>query len=346
MNYISFRRPFILVGFVLLFQSCKKDKNNSSVKADVYVAGNVGGAVYWKNGAMVRLAKNAAANSIFVSGEDVYVAGAMNDSVVYWKNGTPSHLAASGTATSIFVSGSDVYVAANVDSSGTPFINQYNRPTLHPTYWKNSTRITLSDDGSARSIFVSGTDVYVAGSDDYNAFHVPTYWKNQVPTHLQHQPVSTYDYYYEYGVCSSIFVSGADVYLSGTESYIEGSGWGASGGNYWKNGKATILWPVPRSSSEPNSIFVSKGNVFIAGATNNGDLNYATYWKNGTATQLPADGNSAFALGISVLENDIYVAGYEFLYTGTARATLWKNGVPTILSDSSGFATGIFVKKQ
>ncbi|HUZ57631.1 MAG TPA: hypothetical protein VMU83_02505 [Hanamia sp.] len=346
MNYRSFICLFISAGFVLLFQSCKKDNNNNpSAKADVYVAGNVGGAVYWKNGVMVRLADSASANSIFVSGNDVYVAGSINDSVVYWKNGIATYLGASGAATSIFVSGSDVYLAASVDNSGKPFINQYNRLTYHPTYWKNSTQVTLSNDGTARSIFVSGTDVYVAGSDDTNAVYVPTYWKNQVPTHLQHQPLSTYDYYYDEGECSSVFVSGADIYLSGTELYLDGTGSDGSGGDYWKNGKATILADGPQWGSVPYSIFVSEGNVFIAGYTyGTSSLDYATYWKNGTATQLPADGNSAFALGISVLGNDIYVAGYEFLNTAAGRATLWKNSVPTILSDSSGFATAVFVK--
>ena len=89
-------------------------------KNDVYVAGhefNDAGlslAIYWKNGALVRLStKNSAGNSIAIAENDVYVAGGeinttQNANIAtYWKNGTPIYLT-DGTkeayANSIYIS--------------------------------------------------------------------------------------------------------------------------------------------------------------------------------------------------------------------------------------------------
>jgi hypothetical protein len=99
---------------------------------DVYVAGgeqtsNSTVAKYWKNGAAVvlpDLGQGALAQSIFVSGNDVYTAGWQGKTTqldathtlhtqvaTYWKNGMPTELT-DGTALSIaystFVSGADV----------------------------------------------------------------------------------------------------------------------------------------------------------------------------------------------------------------------------------------------
>ena len=88
--------------------SCKKD-NGSVTKpqvVDVYVAGVENNGVfdvakYWKNGIPVDLSdgsSQASANSIVVSGSDVYVAGWVRNSstqkavAVYWKNGIAVNL--------------------------------------------------------------------------------------------------------------------------------------------------------------------------------------------------------------------------------------------------------------
>ncbi|HPB48230.1 MAG TPA: hypothetical protein PLX16_06410, partial [Exilispira sp.] len=57
------------------------------------------------------------ANSIYVSGSDIYVAGyyynGTNNIACYWKNGSKTGLSAGNAseANSIYLSGSDIYVA-------------------------------------------------------------------------------------------------------------------------------------------------------------------------------------------------------------------------------------------
>jgi hypothetical protein len=74
----------------------------------------INNAVYWKNGVETVLphsAANSFASSIYVSGNDVYVAGYEYDTgqakyAVYWKNGVEVKLTDGSTetiATSIFV---------------------------------------------------------------------------------------------------------------------------------------------------------------------------------------------------------------------------------------------------
>ena len=161
---------------------------------DVYVAGasSNGGwsdvfATYWKNGNPVKLtngSKNANATSIAVSGSDVYVAGSDKDSVAkYWKNGTLINLTdglTRGFAEAIAVSGSDVYVAGtkwDAISIGN------GNPNAIAIYWKNGNPVNLTDGSKwaeAKSIAVSGNDVYVAGFEG----GVAKYWKNGSPVIL------------------------------------------------------------------------------------------------------------------------------------------------------------------
>ena len=91
-------------------------------KGDVFVAGYDGNhAVLWKNGVAQYLTdgtEEAWANSVFVSGRDVYVVGAERTAEGYkvakfWKNGEAQNFT-DGTrhaeAYSVFVSGNSVYV--------------------------------------------------------------------------------------------------------------------------------------------------------------------------------------------------------------------------------------------
>ena len=76
-------------------------------------------AKYWVDGQEIKLSdgtNNAKANSIFVSGSDVYIAGSDNGAV-YWKNNAEIRLSGSN-ASSIFVSGNDVYVGGSDSTMG------------------------------------------------------------------------------------------------------------------------------------------------------------------------------------------------------------------------------------
>ena len=152
--------------------------------------------MYWKNGSEFFLTTytpefegTAHANSIYVSGSDVFVVGYVNSSgsvfplVLYWKNGVlvpfsqADHL---GQANSVFVAGSDVYITGPHEAPP--------HYVATAAYWKNgsSTLLPLTEkNSSANSIFVSGTHVYVAGYE-FVAYQesYAVYWKDDVETKL------------------------------------------------------------------------------------------------------------------------------------------------------------------
>ncbi len=145
-------------------------------------------AVYWKNGVPVELTRGTApalATSVFVDGNDIYVAGLACENLApdcglasYWINGAQVQLTnlTNTGATSIFVSGADVYVSGNEGNSTAQV-------------WKNKLPVQLTLTSSlgsaANQLFVSGSDVFVGGAvlnDSGNG--VATYWKNGVPVSL------------------------------------------------------------------------------------------------------------------------------------------------------------------
>ena len=187
---------------------------------NVYVAGNEGGvARLWRNGVKQDLLIiNSEAHSVFVSGNDVYAAGYEIDLysrkylALLWKNGTLQSLQNYGGpathAHSVYVSGGDVYVVGTQrgDYGGS-----------NARLWKNGVVQTKgltpryfdfiegSDGEYVNSIFVSGNDVYVAGSNSFRLTSpVAILWKNGVMQRLSNN-----------GSASSVFVSGSDVYVAG-----------------------------------------------------------------------------------------------------------------------------------
>ena len=112
-------------------------------------------ATIWKNGVGMNLPFRipgdyfSGANSIFINGNDIYVAGTENGIAVYWKNGSVVGLPGGDAdeANSICVFGNDIYVA------GYAHINGADRAVM----WKNGMITVLKDaseNSSATSIFV------------------------------------------------------------------------------------------------------------------------------------------------------------------------------------------------
>jgi hypothetical protein len=197
----------------------------------VLASGNGGGAVETHSDYV---------SGVFVSGNDVYVAGGSNvyyadkDSSIqfarYWKNGvvsnlTPELLEYSGTTivnypttTGIFVSGNDVYLSGL-------------RGYTQALYWKNGTPVFLTTEqtngAAANAISVSGSDVYVAGNlaDGAGNNHA-VYWKNGAANQLSANVSGAY----------AITILDGDIYVAGVD-YVKGVGYAT----YWKNGAATHL---------------------------------------------------------------------------------------------------------
>ncbi|HEY5465322.1 MAG TPA: hypothetical protein VIJ95_18860 [Hanamia sp.] len=210
---------------------------------DVYIAGSqiindTAFATYWKNGIPEILSSEtdtsyygntgiyvsdfcySVANSIFVSGNDVYVAGYVNifsDQVTYWKNGKAIYFTNPGAsysrANSIFVSGNDVYVVGWLSGYG----------DSHATFWKNGASTYLSSNGGeASSVFVAEDTVYIAGYINNSGTYNATYWKNGVQTILSNGSIA-----------SGITISGSDIYICGKNDNNDAI--------YWKNDVAHIL---------------------------------------------------------------------------------------------------------
>lgn len=273
------------------------------------------------------------ANSIFVSGTDVYVAGTQNGTATLWKNGVATNLTNPPTgplfyqsaAYSVFVAGTDVYVAGS--SQG--FV---------ATVWKNGVATTLNSGtygSEANAVFVSGTDVYTAGYESQmvasTLVSVAKVWKNGIATSLTSGSADA--------VASSVYVAGTDVYVAGKEG---------NAAKVWKNGFGSTLSVTGADKAVANSIFVSGTDVYVAGTEDDGNSinSYAKLWKNGTGTFLTTSNYRNGARSVYVKGTDVYVAGSKANSGPNSVATVWKNGFATPLTGGStdAVAYGIFVR--
>jgi uncharacterized protein YjdB len=300
-----------------------------SPPADVYVAGYVGNillpdsrATLWKNGVAQTLASTtSSASAVFVSGDDVYVAGQLDDKAALWKNGVVQTLSnAKSGANAVFVYGDDVYVVGGAYSG-----------TSKATLWKNGVAQTLSSLlSSALDVFVSGGDVYVAGHTGalLSANYIPMLWKNGWAQEL---PWLEGGYA---GYALSVYASGADVYVAGNANIAPGY----QKAVLWVNGEIQSLSTVGAThwnDDDACSVCVSGGDVYVAGTGKDGG-NRATLWKNGAAQSVGNSGTKAYS--VHVYGNDVYVAGRQ-----GGGAVIWKNGQSLTLAPA-GVALSVFVK--
>ena len=132
--------------------------------------------------------------------------------------------------------------------------------------------------------------------------------------------------------------------------YVAGSEWlnAKSRVIYWKNGQSFVLQDPSHEfeSITAKGIAVSDGDVHVIGG---GFLNtlipsFGTYWKNGVISNVsPAKYPTSFD-DITVVGNDVYIAGSVYDPTRERLPAYWKNGVPVIGSGTTqGVMTGISV---
>jgi hypothetical protein len=200
-------------------------------------------ALLWKNGKEQILVEEnlpSVANAVFVTGNDVYVAGGAarktntySHEAVLWKNGElqylppgipPSYRYFYNHAQSVYVLNNDVYVAGRIYDNG-----------QKAAFWKNGIVQELTDGSrmaDAVSIFVSDNNVYVAGYEDmtdyktYNEnqsedgeeeliYHkIAILWKNSVAQNLTDESSDA--------EARSVYVYGKDVYVVGNERNAQG----------------------------------------------------------------------------------------------------------------------------
>ncbi len=290
------------------------------VEPDVYVVGTemdssyTTYAVLWKNGTLERLSSGSSeANFVYVSGDDVYIAGRNALRATLWKNGTAQQLSEMNSfARSVYVAGNDVYVAGMVNDE------EY---VPHATIWKNGTATTLSNNSSyINSVAVLAGDVYAVGDEmgvDNNMY--ATLWINGVAQRLSDNPSEA----------KSVHISENDVYIA----------WNGDGAYIWKNGTNRM---ISNNAAGVNNVYASGDDVYAAGAYMERDNNFAIMWENYAVKELSSTYSNAYC--VAVYGDNIYVAGEDAGTAGMSRATIWKNSTPQTLSNNASRANSIFVK--
>lgn len=218
----------------------------------------------------------------------------------------------------------------NINACGIPVGSVYIVGTTGgPVIWKDGIITNLANNGNfgyANSVFVTDTDVYVAGSEHIGTINSQKakIWKNGIGSYLTNN------------INESI---GKSIYVSGTDVYVAGSDNGEA--TIWKNGVISYLTNT-FGYSTANSVFVFGNDVYVAGHKYDGTNRFATVWKNGVATNLNAGTtNQGSANSVFVSGADVYVAGK--IFTGSDFATLWKNGVAINLGNAPSVANSVFV---
>ena len=308
--------PLLLL---LSFAACKKDNIIPKTKpglSGVFVSGTMyNTAVYWQDTTLHKLpmllGSSSNAKAILVSGSDLYVAGNDGNFAVIWKNGQEVKLNGGGMACGIALAGKDLY-AAGTDNA-------------MPVYWKNGIEsgLPLSDGFTfayTYSIAVSGSDVYVAGTQYNSMGGIGTLWKNGVPSLLSDSDTPS--------GAVSVVVSNGNVYVAGDIAYQSGTKrYGCAA--YWKNGQLNQLSTVP---SYANSIFVSGADVYVCGRDSNSNALWNTVWKNGTPTYLAVAGDMP-ATSVFVKDGAVYCTGAVSAGLSNIKIAWWKNAQVTYLSD-------------
>ncbi len=332
---------FYAVSMVLvaIFSSCNSDegKEKTYQEPNIYVAGvyqNENGtrvATIWKNGVAQHLTdgtNDAEALSVFVFGNDVYVAG-YDSGAKLWVNGVAQELLDGAIASSVYITNDgNVYVVgyklilpATIGASPIAML------------WVNGIPQELSGGISASSVCVSDTNIYVAGYG-----YAIDFFSNRWPEKVAKLWINGVEQELMGGSeASSVFVANGNTYAVGKKDpYPPVFGANANVARWWKNGVGQNLTDSV-SLADAYSIYVSNNDVFITGH----DGLVAKLWKNGTEQNLTDGTNRAVARSVYAFENDVYVAGYNGKF-----ATFWKNGVAQNLTDGTtySYACSIFVK--
>lgn len=203
--------------------------------------------------------------------------------------------------------------------------------------WKNGVQTTLTDgtkDARVNSIYVSGTDLYAAGSEVdgvTSGDNQPKLWKNGTLVTALSSAC--------HGICNSVFVSAGNVHVAGgTVNTTLPPCSAQPRAITWKNNVLTEITDGTKYA-EAFSIFVSGADTYVAGMEMfpaNGVF-IAKIWKNGVVTELTDGSAHAHANAVFVSGTDVYVGGEEERpAVAPFTAKIWKNGIGTFLT------TGIY----
>lgn len=268
----------------------------------------------------------------YIAGQQMHGSGEFTASL--WINGGHTFLtngSFESAANDVFKLNNDIYAAGyerNTVSPSDP--TEMNKAAV---YWKNGSMTQLTDGSSnaeANSIAVSGSDIYVAGTE-YNNVTMrqnASLWKNGTAVSL-HDGSN-----WSYG--NAVAINGNDVYVAGNETIG-----GAVSAQLWKNGVRVTL-PFTGTTSNAHRIVFDGNDIYIIGARSEGGITKACYWKNNVFHPVGfiAGGGSYFATDGLVKNGELHLVGFGFEGT-TAKPVYWQNGTAQKLAETHGVAYSI-----
>ncbi|HMJ70311.1 MAG TPA: hypothetical protein VK508_15510 [Cyclobacteriaceae bacterium] len=237
------------------------------------------------------------------------------------------------------------------------------------SYWKNSVRTELSNQGVVNSMVVDGDSVFIGGWTSGG----DVVWKNgnQTVVDSDHSGGLTlvaarnnnlFGVWYEStgwvlfknGTTTPINQTGAPTAMGvlGDEVYLAGSlkgneyPWNSSSFYYldtyaqtWRNEQVIFTETV---YSNAQSIFIHNNDIYMGGHRNHYPSldRIACYWKNGERIELTRDDQDAEVRGLFVTDEHVYATGMI-----DGEAVYWIDGAPTYISNgaASSIANSISV---
>ena len=286
-------------------------------------------AVLWKNAEIQILSKYASAKCIAVDNNNVYVGGYEEESnysnvkiATIWKNGVPTRLESYNSCVNdICVKDGNVYAVGYIEACDDLRHLYYTVAVL----WENGNPTMLADIGpssNAYSIVIKNDDMYIAGMIG----GALTLWRNKesavkIGTPIQPMFISNYNAKVAVDNNKNVFI------------ICEKSG-------YYKNREFMKVEPPQNdvaanenidkklmAHSRFNDIFINNDSLYVVGEDgamnpfvfNNNKVTYLRDWNLGKRVES--------ATCIYVINNDVFIGGYEQNGNRMFNPIIWKNGV-------------------